>query len=323
MTSDREPTTGNRRLNSVPRTVTVIINPIAGGGTPARAARRAELAARVVSAAGVVPEVFVTEHAGHARELAAAAVRRGAARVCAWGGDGTLNEVASALASTGVALGIIPAGSGNGLARELGIPLQAERALAAALALEPRPIDLGEIDGRPFINIAGIGLDAWVAARFNAPLNRRRGLLGYLRLGTDALLRYAPVAYTIDTPAGRRVTRALLVAIANSAQWGNNARIAPGAEVDDGRLDLVVVAERSPLSMAWHVPRLFTGTIGRMAGCTLERLERLTIEADAPIPYHLDGEPVEGGRRLEVRVRPGAIRVAAGRSTRRGPRRPG
>lgn len=301
-----------------PRTLAVIINPVSGGASPRTAPARAELALRVAESLGVEPEVFVTERAGHARELAASSVARGVDRVCAWGGDGTLNEVAAALAFTNVPLGIVPAGSGNGLARELGIALRPRRALADAMTLPPRAIDLGEIDGRLFINLAGIGLDAHVAARFNAPSNRRRGLIGYTRFAIGAIAKYRPLEYTVETASARQTSRALLIVVANSAQWGNGARIAPGAEVDDGRLDLVVVGDRSPASMMWHAPRLFTGTVARMRGCTIEKIERVSIESDAPILFHVDGEPVVGKRRIDVRVRAAAIRVAAGRSTRRG-----
>ena len=117
-------------------------------------------------------EVFVTERPGHARQLAAVAANRGARLVLAWGGDGTINEVACALAYHDVPLGIIPAGSGNGLARELGVALKPETAIAEALKAEPRRIDTGDLDGRLFVNIAGIGFDAHVAAQFNDPRTR-------------------------------------------------------------------------------------------------------------------------------------------------------
>src|SRR5262245_8167678 len=159
--------------------VAIIINPIAGGARPAVARTRAQIALAVVDQHGDPAEVFVTEGVGHARDLAKAAVGRGARLVRAWGGDGTINEVASALAFDEVPLAIIPAGSGNGLARELGVHPRPERAIADALAAEPRPMDLGEIEGRLFANTAGVGLDAHIASRFAA--SRRRGFLGYAR----------------------------------------------------------------------------------------------------------------------------------------------
>jgi diacylglycerol kinase (ATP) len=288
--------------------IAIIINPISGGASPDVARRRAQLALAVVDAQGDPAEVFVTEGVGHARELAKAAAARGARLVLVWGGDGTINEVASALAFSDVAVGIIPAGSGNGLARELGIDPRPKVAIADALSATPRSIDIGEIEGRYFVNIAGIGLDAHVASRFSGA--RRRGFMGYAGLTARALATYVPSRYRITSGGAQIEVRAVLVTIANSAQFGNGARIAPGALVDDGLLDLVVIEERSRLVTVCHLPRLFTGTVQRIPGCTLRRIREATIEADQPMTFHVDGEPVQGGTRLRARVHPGALRVA-------------
>lgn len=290
--------------------VAIIINPVSGGGRRNTARARAQLALAVVEAHGDVADVMITERSGHARELAKAAIVRGARLVMAWGGDGTINEVASALVFNDVPLGIIPAGSGNGLARELGVRLKPELAIADALAAEPRPMDVGEIEGRYFVNIAGIGFDAHVASRFNTPGNQRRGLLGYARITLRALRSYVPGLYRIAHAGGSTERRAILVTVANSAQFGNGARIAPGAKVDDGWLDLVVVEERSRWETLMQLPRLFNGTVQRMPGCTIDRIQRATIESDAPMTFHVDGEPAEGGTRLRVRMHPGALLVA-------------
>src|SRR5882672_10704461 len=175
----------------------IIINPISGGARPNVARARAQLALAIVDAHGDPADVFVTEGVGHARELTKAAVRRGARLVMAWGGDGTINEVASALVFDEVPLGIIPSGSGNGLARELGVDRRPERAIADALAAEPRPMDAGEIDGRLFANIAGIGFDAHVASRF--AVASRRGFLGYAGITAHALTCYVPATYRITS----------------------------------------------------------------------------------------------------------------------------
>jgi diacylglycerol kinase (ATP) len=286
----------------------IIINPISGGFSPGQARVRAEVAQRIADQQQQPVEIFVTEAVGHARELAAAAARRGAQLVVAWGGDGTINEVASALAFGEVPMGIIPAGSGNGLARELGVDLRPERALIDALAATPRPIDVGDVEGRLFVNIAGIGVDAFVASRFS--LARRRGFLGYINITIHALATYVPTTYRMTSEGATVSARALLVTIANSAQFGNGARIAPGARVDDGLLDLVVIEERWRMATIVQLPRLFTGTADRIRGCTTQRIQEVTIEADEPMTYHVDGEPVVGGTRLHARVHPGALRVA-------------
>ena len=286
----------------------IIINPISGGASPRAARARAQLALAVVDAHGDPVEVLLTEAVGHARELAKSAVRRGARLVLAWGGDGTINEVASALAFDEVPLGIVPAGSGNGLARELGVHPRAERAIADALQAVPRPMDLGEIDGHLFANMAGIGFDAHIASRFATAT--RRGFVGYAGITARALTSYVPQHYRVTIGDVETAHRAVLVTIANSAQFGNNARIAPGARVDDGELDLVVFEERSRIATLCQMPRLFNGTVARVRGCTIRRIREVTIESDAPMAYHVDGEPVAGGTRLRARVHPGALMVA-------------
>jgi YegS/Rv2252/BmrU family lipid kinase len=269
---------------------------------------RAALARALVDARGEHAEVFVTEAVGHAREIAGAAARRGARLVIAWGGDGTINEVASALAFGDVPLGIVRAGSGNGLARELGVDPRADVAIANALAATPQPMDVGEIEGRLFVNIAGIGVDAFVASRFS--LARRRGFLGYVGITARALATYVPTHYRITSGGTCVDARAVLVTIANSAQFGNGARIAPGARVDDGLLDLVVLEERWRLATLSQLPRLFTGSVARIRGCTIRRIREVTVEAELPMTFHVDGEPVVGGTTLNARVHPGALRVA-------------
>jgi YegS/Rv2252/BmrU family lipid kinase len=271
---------------------------------------RAALAAAIVEEHGERPEVFVTERPGHACELANAAVIRGARLVVAWGGDGTINDVASALAfREHAAMGIIPAGSGNGLARVLGIDTRPERALKEALAAAPRRIDVGQLGGRLFVNVAGFGFDAEIAARFNGPDNRIRGLAGYALLTARGLMSYSARRYEIAARGRRRSVRALLVAVANGIEFGNQIRIAPTASVDDGALDLVVVEERSRLTTVWNMRRLLTKSIERASIWSCERVTEATIESDAPILFHVDGEPVAGGTRLEVRIHPGALRV--------------
>ncbi len=256
-------------------------------------------------------EVFVTERAGHAHDLARSAVSRGADAVLAWGGDGTINEVASALAFGAVPLGIIPSGSGNGLARELKIDPRPERAIAAALRATPRPIDVGEIEGRRFVSVAGIGADAQVASRFNAPGNRRRGFIGYANITVRVLATYRAAQYQITTPDGTVDVAAMLVTFANSSQFGNGARIAPGARLDDGLLDLVVVSDRSALKAFLHMPWLFVGAGERIPGCRISRVNEATVESDQPLLFHVDGEICQGGTRVQVRVHQHALNVLA------------
>ena len=295
--------------------IAVIINPISGGSSLAAAAARAEQAGEWLSASALAGQVFVTERRGHARELALAARARGDQLVIAWGGDGTINEVASALAFGPAALGLVRAGSGNGLARALAIDPRPERALARAAdaAASPgggRRIDVGELGGRLFVNVAGVGFDAHIAGCFDRDLSGRRGLAGYVRIVCRELLRYRPVTYRVRSDRSIAEGPALLITLANSAQFGNGARIAPAARVDDGLLDLVIFREASRARTVLAVPRLFAGTIAQVPGISIEPVERVTISGDGPLMAHVDGEPFQGASTLEARVHPAALRVA-------------
>jgi YegS/Rv2252/BmrU family lipid kinase len=287
--------------------VAIIINPLSGGASPAKGRRRAELAAEALATCGEDGDIFVTEGRDHARELAAAEAKRGARLVIAWGGDGTINEVASALVFGSTALGIVPSGSGNGLARDLKVSRRPEQAIAEALRASPRLIDAGELGGRLFFNLAGLGFDAHIATCFDRDQSGRRGLRTYARLIGREMFRYKAGTYCID---GVSIDRALLVTIANSGQFGNGARVAPSARVDDGWLDLLVFRESTRLRAITTIPRFFTGSFERVKGVTVRRIERVTISADHPIAYHVDGEPVDGGTVLEGRVHRAALRVA-------------
>jgi YegS/Rv2252/BmrU family lipid kinase len=292
--------------------VAVIVNPAAGSRRRARrGADRAVDADRFLRELGAEPDVRLTEAAGHARELTHRALDVGADVVVAWGGDGTVNEVASALAHTGVPLGIVPCGSGNGLAKELGVPRQPRLALARAVGASPRSIDAGEIGGRFFANVAGLGLDARIARRFNALRGRTHGLASYVTGALAELWSFSPAAYSIDLRGERLDTTAMLVVFANSAQYGNRARIAPDARPDDGRLDLVIVEGGGVAGSLWRARRLFDGSLLRDRRVSHRLVERATVSAAGPITFHVDGEPVEGARRLDVRVLPSALLVKA------------
>ena len=289
--------------------VAIIINPISGGARPGAASERAQMAIEAVERHGDRPEVFVTERPGHAKALARAAAERGMRLVLAWGGDGTINEVASALVFGDVPLGIIPAGSGNGLATALGVSRQPARAIARALAVEPRRVDVGEIASRFFVNVAGIGFDAEVAARFNDPGNHRRGARAYVALTARTFLTYQSRDYSITIDGESRRTRALLIVVANGTEFGNGILIAHGASVDDGVLDAVVVEERSRWRTVGRMPWLVARSIHRVPAWSRRPARHVVVDCDRPMLFHVDGEPVQGGTHIEARIHPGALRV--------------
>jgi diacylglycerol kinase (ATP) len=291
--------------------VAVIINPISGTGGRIDVARaRAAQAAALLSSRGCDPSnVFITERPGHAREIALAAVARGIATVAAWGGDGTMNEVATALAFKDVARALVPSGSGNGLARDLHIPFDAAAALDVAFSGRDRIIDAGEIDGRLFFNVAGIGLDARVAHRFAVDGLVKRGFSRYLAITMRELSGYEPDRLTVTTPAASTTGSVLLVAIANGRQYGNGATIAPHALLDDGRLDVVTVTARPLVRACLELPLVFMGKIDRVGGVTMAKVESVRITSPHPVVYHLDGEPIAGTLGISARVRPRALTI--------------
>jgi YegS/Rv2252/BmrU family lipid kinase len=297
----------------VSETVAVIINPISGGGRrPDVARQRAELATAALDSLGIDGEVFVTERGGHAHELARASLGRGVSLCIAWGGDGTINEVASALAFSTAALGIVPSGSGNGLSRELGIPFDSRAAFEVALSGRDRVIDAGEIEGRFFFNLAGVGLDARIAHQFAATGLVRRGFRRYLEIAGSEIFARTRHEYEIAIDDERRRSHVLLVAIANGRQYGNGALIAPHARIDDGKLDVVVIGDRSPWGVLRHAPKLFRGRLADVPGVTMTTATRVQISAREPLIYHVDGEPCTGGSIVSARIRPAALRVRVG-----------
>jgi diacylglycerol kinase (ATP) len=278
----------------------VIINPVAGRGQTAEIAReRAAFASDFLASAGIDHEIFLTERVGHAGELARGAVARGASMVWAWGGDGTVSEVAGALAFGPAVLGIVPAGSGNGLARDLGIPMARREAI-------------GEVAGRLFVNVAGIGFDALIASRFAERDTRRRGFVSYLTIAAREVRGYRPTEYVITIGEESAPHTAWMIVLANSRQYGNGACIAPGASLDDGELDLVVVHGVSRWAIVRRVPRLFRGTLATEPGViTIARVTEATIGSDSGLTVHLDGEVMTYPSSVQVRVHPRALKVRA------------
>lgn len=286
----------------------IVINPVAGPAfRRVKVERQVEMARRVCAAEAVDCEIVVTTSRGQGRSAAADFVREQCTVIVAWGGDGTVNEVASAVAFHAPAFAIVPSGSGNGLARELGISQRPERALLTAIHGSERTIDVGELDGRFFVNLAGVGFDASVAYTFSQLAGR--GLVGYINATFREFLTYRPDTYTVTTETMTIRRTALLIELANGRQFGNGALIAPNARLDDGRLDLVVVGRYSPLRALWNARRLFGGTIDQAPDVESRTAETITISAARPMRYHIDGEAGHGGQLLKATVHPHALRI--------------
>jgi diacylglycerol kinase (ATP) len=296
----------------------VILNPRAG-----LAAERAR-AALARSPAWRSAEVTVTAAPGDARRLAAEAAGAGAETVLAVGGDGTANEAAGGLLGTGTAFGLVPMGSGNGLARTLGIPLTPDRALAVLAEAVPRAMDVGMINGRPFLNVAGAGFDAQVGLDFHEHGRRggRRGVFTYVWLSVRRALGYRAETWVLEAGEHRFEGRAFVVAFVNGRQYGGGAILAPGARLDDGLLDVVVVEDAPWFELTWNAARLFTGGIEGYRRYRHFPAATAVLTAAGPAPHHRDGEPEEPATRLEVSVQPRALRMLVPRATADDPRGP-
>jgi diacylglycerol kinase family enzyme len=221
-----------------------------------------------------------------------------------------VNEVASALAFTDSALGIIPGGSGNGLARMMAMPADPRIALPRLVRGRDQMIDVGAANNRLFVNVAGVGFDAHVAGCFARLGRSRRGFLRYASIVLLELGRYSPQPYTLEldaVPVG--CDPAFLLSFANGRQWGSGAIIAPDARLDDGQLDAVVVQARNSAAVLRAVPRLFSGTVHRVPGVAIRHITAARVTADRPLALHVDGEAVECGNTLDIRVHPSALRL--------------
>jgi len=281
-----------------------IINPLSGTTSAAAKARLRDFVARTAQAGSYAPELVVTEGPGHATELATDAVRRGVTRVLAIGGDGTINETARALRQSNTALGIVPIGSGNGLARHLGIPLNPQLAVRRALDGRPVVIDSAQINEHPFFCTAGLGFEAYVAHAFARQATR--GLSTYVRTTLDAFRAYQPGRYRLDGQEKELYS----LTFANAGQFGNNAWMAPTANIADGRLEqceLRPFPMRAGGLLAWQ---LFNKSIDRSAYWQGRSITQATVETDGPLLIHADGEPLTlPTGRADIRILPGSLLV--------------
>ncbi len=299
----------------------VVINPIAGKGRTRTIGACVDLVTTVLSTHRIDADVRVTQTPGDAHRFSADAVRSGVDLVIAWGGDGTVNGCASAVAATGIPLAIIPGGSGNGLARDLGVPLNAKRAIEIAATGGVRSIDAGDLHGSLFFNVAGVGFDARIADRLAEP-GARRGLLGYVIATVSELRGYQPGRYSIRNAFdvdGRELTPnihdrpALFIALANSRQYGNGAQIAPAALLDDGMIEIVVIEPLSGLTIMRHVPAFFRGTLREGPGVLMRSASSMEICCSHRIRFHVDGEPREGPETIRLQTRRQVLLVKVSR----------
>jgi diacylglycerol kinase (ATP) len=269
-------------------------------------------------------DIVLTEAPGDATRLAREAAERGDDAVIAVGGDGTVNEVAAGLVGTGTALGVVPMGSGNGLARTLGLPLRPAAALIALESAVTRRMDVGRVTDRIFLNVAGAGFDAVVGEDFHAHgrAGGRRGVLTYVRLSARRIFSYVPESWTLRAGEHRFEGRALVVAFVNGRQYGGGATLSPGGRMDDGAFEVMVIEDAPAWELLLGAPRLFLGGLERFRPYKLYPATEAVLEGPAAFPHHRDGEPEEPVARLEVRLDRLALSVLVPEKTASDPRGP-
>jgi YegS/Rv2252/BmrU family lipid kinase len=281
-----------------------VINPVSGVGSKDKIP---DMIASCCIERGISMHIEYTGHAGHAKELASKAVRDGADCVIAVGGDGTVNEIAQNLLHTGVVLGIIPKGSGNGLARDLGIPMDARSAVDVIFAGHTSIIDACKANERVFFCTCGVGFDAMVSREFAK--EKHRGSLTYVKDIVENYLNYRPEVYELNINNHIIREKAFLVTCANASQYGNNAFIAPNADINDGQIDITILSPFSTLDIGPLALQLFTKTIDRHSKIKTFRAKKAQIVRRKAGVMHIDGEPVTEPEVINISVMKSALRV--------------
>ena len=246
--------------------------------------------------------IVKTAYAGHASVIAAQCVSEHVDICVAVGGDGTVNEVARALVMSSTALGIVPCGSGNGLARHLCLPMDMKGALEMINLGRIEQFDYGIINDQPFFCTCGVGFDAFVSLKFAEA--GKRGLVTYVENVLKEGLKYKPETYVIEDETGTHHYKAFLITCANAAQYGNNAYIAPGASMQDGLMDVIVMEPFNVMEAPKLAMDLFAKTLNSNSSIKTFQARRVHIRRETPGPVHFDGDPIEMGVDINVEMRP-------------------
>ena len=249
----------------------------------------------------------LTEYAGHAAEIAKESAAEGIDVVVAIGGDGTVNEVARSLVHTETALGIIPCGSGNGLARHLCLPLDIKSAIQIINACRIDDFDYGVINGLPFFCTCGMGFDAFISLKFAEA--GKRGPITYVENVLKEGLNYRPETYEVEDEMGAKRYKAFLIACANASQYGNNAYIAPGATMKDGMMDVIIMEPFDTLEAPQIAADLFMKTLTNNSKIKTFRTKSLRIHRETEGAIHYDGDPIMTGKDVDVHIEHMGIKI--------------
>ncbi len=291
------------------RTYTFFVNPVSGRGGWYRLVKRIR---SFCFRNGCIPEFYFTGDDDKIREVLDQKEKEGAHVIFAVGGDGTVNQMARLLVGRDLVLGIIPAGSGNGLAGHLGIPRQPRKALSVLKDPQVTTMDYASINGIPFFTTAGVGFDAEVTQRFNK--GQRRGLLGYIESILKVVQNYKSETYKLEYDGQEKVVNAFLVTFANASEYGAGAYIAPDADTSDGYLDVSVLKPFPLTAVPGLVLRLFTKKIHRSKYVETLRVRNLRVIKDRPGNIHFDGEGHSHNGEIEINTIPRKLKVMTRRS---------
>lgn len=286
------------------KNILFVINPRSG---TSKGEHVTSLIEEFIDATVFAPEIIRTEYAGHGEEVAAEAVSKNFYAVVAVGGDGSVQEVARATVGTDTLLGIIPKGSGNGLARHLSIPMESDEALKVIHGSKSKTIDVLRINEKLCVNVFGIGFDAHVANLFSK--SKKRGYVTYMKLVLKQFNRFQPLELAVAADGKEINLKSFMLSLANGSQFGNNAVIAPQADITDGIID-VCSLKKFPFYVAPSlIYLLMKNRINQSRFYSMFRAKDITIRSAKNIVAHLDGEVTEFGKTVHAVVEHKALKI--------------
>ena len=290
--------------------ITFIINPISGSH------HRHDIPQMItegIDAERFEVDIRFTEYSGHAAQITHECVEKKIDIVVAVGGDGTINEVARSLTHSDTALGIIPSGSGNGLARHLCIPMNVRKAIGIINQRQIEAFDYGVVNGIPFFCTCGMGFDAFISLKFAEA--GKRGPITYVENVLMEGLKYQPETYEIEDTTGTHRYKAFLITCANASQYGNNAYIAPRASMKDGMMDITIMEPFTVMEAPQISIDLFNKTLTSNSKIKTFQAQSIRIHRSAPGAIHFDGDPIITNQDVEVHIEPLGIKIVVNPET--------
>ncbi|MGQ1910698.1 diacylglycerol/lipid kinase family protein [Marinifilum sp. RC60d5] len=281
----------------------IIINPVSGTG---KQKQITSVLKKYLNQKKFKADYKLTKYAGHGYELAKDAVKNGYKAIIAVGGDGTINEISRALAFSATALGIIPCGSGNGLARHLGIPMNPKKAIQWINKANIQEMDTISANEYRLVNVAGIGFDAKISHEFEKM--NSRGLITYIRASLKCFRTFKTQEFELKNNSIARIEKGMMLSFCNSSQFGNNAFIAPKAKIDDGKINLCLLKKPKWYQVPALVMNLFSKRINSSSLFKELIVDHIKIYQKSDLG-HVDGEPVIFGNTINLKIDPKSLKI--------------